>query len=98
MGVISGSTDNRFNQNFLAFNNPPLAPPVAAKFTFSSRSSASIGYTNRNFVWQPFYPQPNGSFLTGGIDSTFLYPTSGYPLSASGRISTDPDANNITVI
>ena len=36
--------------------------------------------------------------VDGIIDYLYTYPESGYGLSASNRISTDPDGDNITAI
>ena len=96
--VASGSDDNRYNINTITFfQAPPLAPPVASMFTYAATSTASMPDA---LVFGSVYPNiaANGAVSAFGFNDTFTYPHSGRSLSASGRISTDPDANNITVI
>ena len=87
---VSAADDGRIGQNTIKFvQAPPLQPPVAALKTYTATISTANSY---NF--SPFEYAFNPSVAA----DLYSYPLSGYALSASGRISTDPNGDNITVI
>ena len=94
--TTGGNNEIRFYHQFL--------PPPAATLNIGTPSvSASKSYTNSNLVFTNELAVAGKQSLgltssQAGSAVTFLYPHSGYSLSASGRISTDPTGDNITAI
>ena len=89
--------------NEIRFQHQFLPPPAATYNTITPSVSATLSYINSNLVFTNELAVAGKQSLgltssRAGSAVTFMYPQSGYPLSASGRISTDPDGDNITAI
>jgi len=91
----ASSTQN----NEIKFVHQYMPPPAATLNTVTPFTSAVKG----NFIFTNELAVAGRQSLglttsQAGSAVTFLYPTSSYPLTASGRISTDPSGDNITAI
>ena len=74
----------------ILFNHGNFLPPAATYYIHPTVTLSGIHESNLYGAW--YDP------VDGIIDYLYTYPESGYGLSASNRISTDPDGDNITAI
>ena len=77
----------------LQFNYGNLLPPAATEFIHPTVIRQS---EYESSIFNDWYGRSFGA--KGTIDRIYTYPVSGYGLSASNRITTDPDGDNITAI
>ena len=92
LSITTSIFDTQERGGLVRFNHGNLVPPAATVYALSAATVIRQGTFESSEFGDWYYRQSNV------IDRLYTYPASGYGLSASNRISTDPDGDNITAL
>ena len=92
LSITTSLFDSLSRGGLVKFNHGNLLPPAATVYALSAATVIRQGTFESLEFGDWYYRQ------SGVLDRFYTYPASGYGLSASNRISTDPDGDNITAL